>query len=264
MSEIIKILNNKDYTIENVARLISENDSKLRNTLQTKSQKIIFEAGSNFHNSEKRIQISNYCSANCSFCESRIDNNKLNRFRLNREEIIEEAVTAYKSGYESILIHSGYDDFYNTDRIAYILYSIKKKTKLKITLSLGLRKKNEYKKWKIAGADAYFLTFVTKNIELYKLSNSLGTFEKRVEHINELKSIGYSVGTGSILGLQNETVNAIAEDIVFAKNIDANFIGFCKYNINAEKKRLGDELANRSVEVAQIVIPKVNVGLYNF
>ncbi len=265
MSEIIKILNNRDFTKEDIAYLIHENDLEIRNQIEKQSQKIASEVRSDFHNSEKILKISNYCSADCSFCESRVDNNKINRFRLNREEIIEKAVAAYKSGCESILIHSGYDDFYNTDRIAYILYSIKKKANLKITLSLGLRKKNEYKEWKIAGADAYFLTFVTKNNDLYKKTNSLNTFEKRVEHIDELKKLGYNVGSGSILGLQNETIESIAEDILFAKNIGSDFIDFCKYN-NKENFVDGissNELTKRSMEVASIVIPGVNIRLNN-
>ena len=265
MSEIINILNNRDFTKENIAHLIRENNSELRDEISKQSKKIASKVRSDFHNSEKTIKISNYCSVNCSFCESQIDNNRLNRFRLNREEIIEKVLLAYKSGCESILIHSGYDNFYNTDRIAYILYSIKKKANIKITLSLGLRKKNEYKEWKIAGADTYFLTFVTKNNQLYKQSNSLGSFEKRVEHIEELKKLGYSVGTGSVLGLKNETIDSISEDILFIKSIDTDFIDFCKFNNNKTTidNITRDELTKRCVEVARIVISENNVRLNN-
>ncbi len=266
MSEIIKILKNRDFTKENIANLIRENNLGMRDEISKQSQKVALGVSNDFHNSEKIIKISNYCNVDCGFCESRIDNNKLNRFRLNREEIIKKAIDAYKSGYESILLHSGYDDFYNTDRIAYILYSIKKKANLKITLSLGLRKINEYKEWKIAGADSYFLTFVTKNKELYKQSNSKNTFEKRIEQIKELKKIGYSVGTGSVLGLENETIDSISEDILFIKSIDADFVSFCKYTNNKTiiDNITSDELVKRCVEVARILISENNIRLTNY
>ncbi len=113
-----------------------------------------------YHNSERVVEISNHCEANCVFCRARNTNKETPRFRLNREEIIEKVVQLYKKGSESVLIHSGYDNFYNCERIAYIVYSIKKLTNIKVTLSFGLRDFEEYKEWKIAGADSYFLNFV--------------------------------------------------------------------------------------------------------
>jgi biotin synthase len=261
MPELFEILDNKSFIKEDVFYLLSENDKNIRELIKNRFNFINSKIPVNYHNSEKVIEISNYCYANCTFCQSRNDNNKLNRFRLNREEIIEKALELYKSGCDSIFLHSGYDDFYNTDRIAYIIYSIKKKANINIILSLGLRELNEYKEWKIAGADSYFLNIVSKNSNLYSESNSYSTFEKRVEHITELKRIGYDVGSGSIIGLPNQNITDLATDIHFLSSLDIDYMSFCRYgSFKSNKFSISeDEILRRSVEVAQILSPDAYV-----
>ena len=265
MSELLEILNIKDFTKENIKYLLSENNLEKRKIIAEFSSEIRVNVQKDFHHSEKLIEISNYCNADCTFCQSRNDNTKINRFRLNREEIIEEAVSLYKSGCESILIHSGYDDFYNTDRIAYIIYSIKKKVNIKITMSLGLRELSEYKVWKIAGADSYFLNFVTQSDEMYHKTNSWDTFENRINHIAELKRLGYNVGSGSIIGLPNQTLDDLAKDILSSKNLDVDYINFCRYSTIRTKHNdlSSEEFIKRGLEVAQIIIPELTVGINN-
>ena len=67
MLKITDILNNKEFSKETIALLISENNSKVRDEIKKKSLKIDFAATRDFHNSEKTIIISNYCSANCIY-----------------------------------------------------------------------------------------------------------------------------------------------------------------------------------------------------
>lgn len=263
MPELFEILDNKNFIKEDVLYLLNENDRNKRELIKNRFNFINSKIPTNYHKSEKVIEISNYCYANCTFCQSRNENNKLNRFRLNREEIIEKALELYKSGCDSILLHSGYDDFYNTDRIAYIIYSIKKKANINIILSLGLRELNEYKEWKIAGADSYFLNIVSKNTDLYNESNSYSTFEKRVEHITELKRLGYDVGSGSIIGLPNQNTNDLAADIHFLSSLNVDYMSFCRYSSfkSCSNDISEEELLNRCVEVAQILSPEANVSI---
>ncbi len=259
--KIKNILDSKRVTVSDIKYLLSSTDRKECETLKNYSNTITSEVSKNYYNSEENIKISNHCNADCLFCEFRQES-EIERFRLNREEIIDKSVEFYKSGYKSIFIHSTYDDFYDTDRIAYIIYSIKKKANIKITLSLGVREINEYKKWKIAGADSYFLSFITGDNKLYKVSKAWSTLETRVSHIKELKRLGYNVGTGSVLGLPNQTIESVAEDIFFAKNLNTDFINFCKYNNG--KSEFNDMLIKRTLDVAQIVIPKSKIGIKHF
>ena len=218
-----------------------------------------------FHQFEETIEISNYCDSDCLFCNSRKGNGEIKRFRLNREEIIEAVLELYKLGKHSVILHSGYDNFYNTDRIAYIIYSIKKRADIKITLSFGLRQFSEYKAWKIAGADSYFLNFVTSNKILYKETKSWGKLEDRLAHIDELKKIGYNIGSGSIIGLPNQTLEDLADDFLLCKNLNLNYVNFCHngFRNSKDSEILISKLLNRGIEVAQLVLPNINVRLNN-
>lgn len=265
MSELKKILKNKSFSLDNIEYLLTENEKAKRKKIKEYSKSIQRLLGNNSHNSEHILEISNHCDANCTFCLARNENTSLNRYRLNREEIIDKVIGFYKRGVKSILLHSGYDDFYNSERISYIVYSIKKMTNIHVTLSLGLRNFDEYKEWKISGADSYFLNFVTSNSTLYNSTKSFGTFEDRLIHIAELKKIGFSVGTGSIIGLPNQTINDLASDIYLCRQLNTDYIDFCHYNNNKENNLDFSikEFIRRSINVAQLVNPSKYVRLNN-
>lgn len=262
---ISEILNKATFTKPEILKLLKINNVEKSKQISLASENLKHQLPKDFHQFEETIEISNNCDADCIFCHSRNQNGEVLRFRLNREEIINEALRLYKLGKQSIILHSGYDKFYNTDRIAYIIYSIKKQTDIKITLSLGLREFHEYKAWKIAGADSYFLNFVTSNKTLYKEIKTWGKFEDRLAHIAELKRLGYNIGSGSIIGLPNQTSEDLANDILLCKELDLNYVDFCHYSLpNGEGlDNSVDELLNRRIDVAQIVLPNTNVRLNN-
>ncbi|MBU0473577.1 MAG: radical SAM protein [Bacteroidetes bacterium] len=263
MEKLLEILNKSKLSKEDITYLLSENDVEKRAIIQKASASIISIIPKDYHSLEQRIDISNYCNADCLFCKSRNSNNKINRFRLNREEIIKKAIELHKNGCNSILLHSGYDNYYNTDRIAYIIYSIKQIAKIKIILSFGLRELEEYKEWKIAGADSYYLNIISKNNNLYNETNSWNSFENRVEHIAELKKLGYNVGSGSIIGLPNQTCSDLAEDIYFVKKLNLNYVDFCHFNSvrSVHDDIDSEEFIRRGIEVSQIVNADTNVRL---
>jgi len=260
-----EILNKAIFTRSEIINLLKINNVENSKLISLASENLKHQLPKDFHQFEETIEISNNCDADCIFCQSRNKNGEVLRFRLNREEIINEALRLYKLGKQSIILHSGYDKFYNTDRIAYIIYSIKKQTDIKVTLSLGLREFHEYKAWKIAGADSYFLNFVTSNKTLYKEIKTWGKFEDRLAHIGELKRLGYNVGSGSIIGLPNQTSEDLADDILLCKELNLNYVDFCHYGLPTSEglDNSADELLDRGIDVAQIVIPNTNVRLNN-
>jgi biotin synthase len=178
---------------------------------------------------------------------------------MNRERIIEVAKEINKSGIKSIVIRSGCDDFYDEDKIAYIIYSIKKHADVDIMLGLGQRTIEEYKEWKIAGASGYRLRFKSSNPQIYKSLNCLGTFENRLEHIEHLKTLGYQVCSGSIIGLPNQSFEDIAKDIQLCKNLEldiAEFLSFSKQS-NTPLQNFNswsEEKIQKTMAVARIIL----------
>jgi len=183
------------------------------------------------------IELSNICNKNCYYCGIRKDNNQLERYIMSKEEIVECALNAYNFGFGSIVLQSGErQDKYFIDFITGIIKEIKQKTnnKLGITLSLGEQDKETYKKWFEAGAHRYLLRIETSNRELYnKLHPSDHSFENRLNCLKELKNIGYQVGTGVIIGVPFQTLEDLANDIIFFKEIDADMIGMGPYILHS-------------------------------
>lgn len=257
------LINKTDLTSAEIAYLLKLQDEEEKNFLFTKAEQLEKRFFYSPINSYGLIEISTYCSENCEYCWLRKDNTSVKRLRMNREKIIEIAKEINKAGIKSIVIRSGYDDFYNEDRISYIIYSIKKYADVDIILSLGERTFEEYKGWRIAGATGYRLRFKSSNPNIYSSLNCFGTLESRIEHIRQLKSLGYKVCSGSMIGLPNQTFKDVAEDIQLCKELDLDiieFLPFCPQN-NTPFQNISswsDERIRQTMAVAKIVLKEKN------
>lgn len=210
------------------------------------------------------IEFSNYCEQNCLYCGLRDDNYKLTRYRMTPEEIIETAHVISNLGIYTIVLQSGEDNYYDTDRIAYIIYQIKQNTNAAITLSLGERGFDEYRTWKIAGADRYLLKHETANPKLYSTYHNKQKLEDRLSHLRFLKTIGYQIGSGNIIGLPKQTIEDIADDILLCKEFDLDMAAFGPFipspNTPYQNKSAGNvDLTLRTMAAARIVLKKVHI-----
>ncbi|MEN8191487.1 MAG: radical SAM protein [Bacteroidota bacterium] len=230
---IENLLNQSTFSKDDITYLLNIKEESDKNLLLQRSKQLEEKYSLTSVNSYGLIEISTHCSENCTYCRLRKDNKEILRERMNRERIIEIAKEINKSGIKSIVIRSGYDDFYDQDRIAYIIYSIKKHADVEIMLSFGERTYEEYKEWKIAGASGYRLRFKSSNQDIYNSLNAHGSFEERIKHIDQLKMLGYQVCSGSIIGLPEQTDMDIANDICLCKHLNldiAEFLPFSSQN----------------------------------
>ncbi|MFH0736933.1 MAG: [FeFe] hydrogenase H-cluster radical SAM maturase HydE [bacterium] len=214
------------------------------------------------------IEFSNYCEENCSYCELREDNFSVKRYRLDADEIIETAKKISNMGFRTIYLQSGEDSFYDTDIIAYIIYSIKQSTDVAITLNIGQRNFEDYKTWKIAGADRYFLKFHTSNSVLYSMYHKKKNLFEKINHLKYLKRLGYQIGTGNIIGIPHQTIEDIADDIILCQELDvdmASFTPFIPHPFtpfqNKPKADLG--LVYKTIAVSRILLKNIHVHACN-
>jgi biotin synthase len=167
--ELEQVLNSPDLSKEEIIFLLELSDGKSIKHLFEKAD----EVRKNYCGDEVHlrgiIEISNYCEQDCLYCGIRNSNRELERYRMQPEEIIEAAKIISNIGIGTIVLQSGEDFAYSTDKIAYVIYSIKQDVDVAITLSLGEREFEEYKTWKYAGADRYLLKHETANPKLYSL-----------------------------------------------------------------------------------------------
>ena len=209
------------------------------------------------------IEFSNICKCNCKYCGLRKDNPELERYRLTIEESYDFAKKAKDYGYKTVVLQSGEDSYYSIERLVKLLQDIKK-LDLAITLSIGERSFEEYKAFKEAGADRYLIRIETTNKELYKKLHPNMSFENRIRCLKDLKTLGYEVGTGCLVGLPEQSIESLANDILFFKEIDADMIGIGPFIPNKNtplKDATGGtfEMALKVMALTRILLPTINI-----
>lgn len=170
------------------------------------------------------IEFSNICKRTCKYCGLRCKNKNLERYRIEPDDIIFYAKKAVDMGYKTIVLQSGEDEYYSQDVLCKIIKGIKE-FDVALTLSVGERSFEDYKAFKDCGADRYLIRIETTDKELYKKMHPHMSFENRVRCLKDLGKLGYEVGTGCLVGLPEQTIDSLANDILFFKEINADMIG---------------------------------------
>lgn len=212
--EIILLLNSKNDDMKNKLFKYSRQKSV------SKFGKKIFTRG--------LIEISNYCKNDCFYCGIRRGNKNANRYRLTKEEILECCKIGYDLDFRSFVLQGGEDPYFIDDEIMCdIVSSVRKKyPDCAITLSLGERSFESYEKLYKAGANRYLLRHETSNPCHYeKLHPKELSLKNRLKCLEDLKKAGYQVGTGIMVGSPYQTIEDIAEDILFIKDFKPHMIG---------------------------------------
>jgi len=210
------------------------------------------------------IEFSNYCDQDCLYCGLRRSNQKLERYRMTKDEIISTAQRITRAGIKTVVLQSGEDHFYSKSLVTDIIRSIKEKFDPAITLSIGERGRDEYDEWKNAGADRYLLKHETANEQLYSTFHQHEKLKSRLAHISYLKRIGFQTGSGNILGLPGQTTEDIAEDILLCKEMDCDMCSFSPF-IPSSDSPLKDvpaantDLTLKTIAVARIVLKDVHI-----
>jgi biotin synthase len=175
------------------------------------------------------IELSNICAKDCFYCGIRKGNLDVERYRLSEKEILDEARQAWEWGYGSIVLQAG--EMTGSSYVSFISDIVRRIKELSngelgITLSLGEQSDEVYRQWYEAGAHRYLLRIETTNRHLYtQLHPADHSFDARVACLKSLGEIGYYVGTGVMIGLPGQTVEDLADDILFFKDIDTDMIG---------------------------------------
>lgn len=170
------------------------------------------------------IEFSNICKRQCKYCGLRCEDKFIDRYRISKENVISYAEHAVNMGYKTIVLQSGEDEYYNTDLMCEIIEGIKK-LGVALTLSIGEKTYEEYKAFKEAGADRYLIRIETTDKTLYNQMHPNMNFDNRVRCLENLGRLGYEVGTGCLVGLPNQTIESLADDILFFKEINADMVG---------------------------------------
>lgn len=170
------------------------------------------------------IEFSNICKCHCKYCGLRCENKTVERYRIMPDDIMLHAQRAVQMGYKTIVLQSGEDSYFTRDVMCKLIENIKT-LDVALTLSIGEKSYDDLKAYKQSGADRYLIRIETTDKNLYKKMHPYMDFEKRMQSLKDLKKLGYETGSGCLVGLPEQTVESLADDILFFKELDADMIG---------------------------------------
>ena len=210
------------------------------------------------------IEFTNYCKNNCYYCGIRNGNCHVDRYRLTEDEILECCQMGYELGYHTFVLQGGEDPYYHDERMEHIIRAVKNQfPDCALTLSLGEKSYESYRRFREAGADRYLLRHETADETLYRsLHPSSMSLKARKQCLFDLKELGYQVGAGFMVGAPGQTLEHLAEDLVFLQELQPQMIGIGPFvphhdTIYAEEKAGSVELTLFLLSVIRIMFPKV-------
>ncbi len=204
------------------------------------------------------VEFSNYCRNTCSYCGLNKFNKTLQRYRLTKDEIVASIKDIVSAGIKTVVLQSGEEEKLDTNWLKEVIEQIKTNFNIAVTLSVGERSYADYLLWKQAGADRYLLKIETTDKTLYHTLHPQMSFENRIECSRNLRTLGYQNGSGCIVGLKGQTIQTLAEDILFFKKEDFDMIGIGLFiphkNTLLGKETLGSlKLTLKTLAVTRIV-----------
>ena len=209
------------------------------------------------------IEFSNICKRNCLYCGLQCSNRSAERYRLSKNDILTLVQGGISQGYKTIVLQSGEDEFYSTNLLCDIISRIKD-FGAAVTLSIGEKTFAEYKAYKEAGADRFLLRSETTDKDLYQKMHPRADFENRKRCLCDLKKLGYETGTGCLVGLPGQTMESLADDILFFKSLDADMVGIGPFIPHPQTplahEKNGDlDLAVKVMALTRVLLPDINI-----
>lgn len=173
------------------------------------------------------IEFTNYCKNDCYYCGIRRSNLHACRYRLSKEEILDCCREGYRLGFRTFVLQGGEDRWFTDEWMAEIIRAIRETyPDCAITLSIGERSKESYRLFRQAGADRYLLRHETANERHYgTLHPSSMSLAARKQCLYDLRELGYQVGAGFMVGSPGQTLNCLAEDLMFLKDLKPHMVG---------------------------------------
>lgn len=173
------------------------------------------------------IEFTNYCRNNCCYCGIRAENKCVHRYRLDRSEILSCCANGYRLGFRTFVLQGGEDPYFTDEVLCGIVSEIRETyPDCAITLSLGERSRESYRRLYEAGANRYLLRHETADSTHYARLHPAGMkLAHRQACLYALKEIGFQTGAGFMVGSPGQTYETLAEDLLFLKELQPEMVG---------------------------------------
>jgi len=264
-------------TRQKIIRLLSLTDSEEQQTLFKRAYAIKVDLLGKKVNLRGLIEISNQCRKNCLYCGIRNGNANVLRFAMKEDEVLEVVTFARSKGLTGVVIQAGErNDADFVHRITALITKIKAITEadFRITLSLGEQSAETYQRWFDSGAQRYLLRIETSDETLYRSihpNDDLHSFETRLKCLESIQQAGFQTGTGVMIGLPGQTIENLADDLLFIQQNGIDMVGMGPYLEHGQtpmferKEKLMPPLERfglslRMIAVLRLLMPTINIA----
>lgn len=173
------------------------------------------------------IELTNYCKNDCLYCGIRKSNASCERYRLTKEQILSCCESGYALGFRTFVLQGGEDGWYTDERMTDIVRAMRQAyPDCAITLSLGERGRESFKRLYDAGANRYLLRHETADEAHYARLHPVSmTMTHRLQCLRDLKEIGFQTGAGFMVGSPYQTTECIVRDFRFLQELKPQMVG---------------------------------------
>lgn len=265
MDIVSRFLKERTLSAEEFVLLLQQSgDADVRETLRREALTLCRKYYGNQVYIRGLIEFTNYCKNNCYYCGIRRDNSHVRRYRLTTGEILACCREGYDLGYRTFVLQGGEDPYFTDERMTGLIRQMKGEyPDCAITLSIGEREKDSYRKFREAGADRYLLRHETADETHYRsLHPEEMHFFHRIQCLYDLKALGYQVGAGFMVGSPGQKLEHMAKDLLFLQKLQPEMVGIGPFiphhDTRYAKEQAGSvEMTLFLLSVIRILLPKV-------
>ena len=179
------------------------------------------------------IEFSNNCTRKCAYCGISAGRNTTRRYRMEEDGILGVTKQLHRLQVKTLVLQSGEDPHFSTDRMVPLIRQIKSETGMAITLSMGELGRDDYFKLRDAGADRYLMRFEIADPDHFRALHPDSSLEQRLQEIVWIRESGMQMGTGFLIGVVPDREHLV-QDIWLTQKLKPDMIGVGPYIRNEE------------------------------
>ncbi len=209
------------------------------------------------------IEISNHCRNNCLYCGIR-RSALTKRYRLSPEQILQCCEIGHRLGFRTFVLQGGEDAWFTDEVLCKLIEEIKHRyADCAVTLSLGERGRDSFRRLRDAGADRYLLRHETADAAHYAhLHPAEMSFDYRMQCLHDLRDLGFQVGAGFMVGSPEQSLDTLMKDLEFIESFRPEMVGIGPFipadGTPFEHERAGSvELTLRLLAIIRLLHPHV-------
>ena len=209
------------------------------------------------------IEISNHCRNNCLYCGIR-RSALTKRYRLSPEQILQCCEIGHRLGFRTFVLQGGEDAWFTDEVLCKLIEEIKRRyADCAVTLSLGERGRDSFRRLRDAGADRYLLRHETADAAHYAhLHPAEMSFDYRMQCLHDLRDLGFQVGAGFMVGSPGQSLDTLMKDLEFIESFRPEMVGIGPFipadGTPFEHERAGSvELTLRLLAIIRLLHPHV-------